>query len=147
MHGGWSFDNEWIVSDVTDRGPYANQILLIHTEERGRIHRICHHNSSYQGWGAMHPDAESTHPAPIVSPDGTKVVFDSDMVGLWGEVYVAVLRRPDPPVGLRAELGDQGVRLTWERPARSKELKGYYVYRSRESGEGFEQISEDIVTE
>ncbi len=146
MHGGWSFDNEWIVSDVTARGPYANQILLIHTEERGRIHRICHHNSSYQGWGAMHPDAESTHPAPIVSPDGTKVVFDSDMVGLWGEVYVAVLRRPDPPVGLQAEGREGRVRLTWKRPARSKELKGYYVYRSRESGEGFEQVSEGIVT-
>jgi len=147
MHGGWSFDGEWIVSDVTNRGPYANQIILVHTREQGRVHRICFHNASYQGWGAMHPDAESTHPAPIGSPDGTKVCFDSDMVGRWGEMYVAIVRRPDAPTDLKAERSGDTARLTWQRPERSKELAGYYVYRSERSGDGFQQIGTGAVVE
>ena len=84
MHGGWSHDGEWIVSDVTRGGPYANQVITVHTEERGRIHRICYHNGSYQGWGAMHPDAESTHPAPICSP----TVPRSSMTPTWWDAGV-----------------------------------------------------------
>lgn len=145
MHGGWSFDGEWIVSDVTNSGPYANQIILVHTQERGRIHRICYHNASYQGWGAMHPDAESTHPAPVASPDGTKICFDSDMVGLWGNVYVVVARKPDPPTDLQAERVGDAVRLIWKRPVRSKELAGYYIYRSRQSGDGFLPVGREPV--
>ena len=145
MHGGWSTDGEWIVSDVTDRGPFANQIIMVHTEERGRIHRICSHNASYQGWGAMHPDSESTHPAPISSPDGTKIAFDSDMIGKWGELYVAVCRKPDPPIGLVAKRVRNRVELTWERPERSKELAEYLVYRSDHSGDGYQQLGTGTV--
>jgi len=81
MHGGWAPDAEWIVFDVSNHGPYARRIMMAHTEEPGRVHTICYANASYQGWGAWHPDAESTHPAPVLSPDGTKAAFDSDMVG------------------------------------------------------------------
>ncbi|MDP6779147.1 MAG: hypothetical protein QGI83_20510, partial [Candidatus Latescibacteria bacterium] len=140
MHGGWSADGEWIVSDVTNRGPYANQIVMVHTRERGRLHRICFHNASYQGWGSMHPDSESTHPAPISSPDGTKIAYDSDRVGLWGEVYVAVCRRPCPPNGLNARRARNRVHLTWQRPEQSKELAGYLIYRSDRSGDGYRQV-------
>jgi hypothetical protein len=37
------------------------------------------------------------------------------------------------------------VRLTWERPTRSKELAGYYVYRSDRSGDGYRQIGKGPV--
>ena len=140
MHGGWSLEGGWIVADSPDRGPYANQIIRVHTEEPGRVHRICHHNASYQGWGAMHPDAESTHPAPVSSPDGTKAVFDSDGASKWAEMYVVVMRKPDAPQDLRAEKRGRVVSLKWRRPERGRELAGYYVYRSAESGDGFEQV-------
>lgn len=141
MHGGWSSDSQWIVADAPENGRFVNLLLRVHAEERGRVHVLCRHFASYQGWTAWHPDAESTHPAPVSSPDDTKIVFDSDMIGGWGEVYVLPVRLPDPPRNLQAKKSSGGVELTWEAPERCRETAGYVVYRSGRSGVDFAPVA------
>lgn len=135
-HGGFSLCGEWHVSDAPSSGPYRDQIFVTNLET-GRVHPIAFHHASYSGWGSGVPDPEATHPAPIGSPDSTKIVYDSDMLG-QPDMWVAVWQYPDRPVNLTEVNAGE---LTWERPERSRELAGYNVYR-RDSFDGeWQQIA------
>ena len=87
-------------------------------------------------------------PAPTFSPDFTKVVFFSSMLTgdhpdrKWGDVYVAVVRYPEPPVNLRREENS----LVWDMPRRHAEVRGFRLYRSDESGRNYERVNEKLVT-
>ena len=87
-------------------------------------------------------------PAPTFSPDSTKVVFLSSMLTgdhpdrKWGDVYVAVVRYPEPPANLRRE----GDALVWEKPRHSAEIKGFRLYRSKESGRDYERADAELLT-
>jgi len=87
-------------------------------------------------------------PAPTFSPDFTKVVYFSSMVTgdhpdrKWGDVYVAVVRYPEPPVNLRSE----GNALTWDMPRRHAEIRGFRLYRSDESGRSYQRVGEGLLT-
>ena len=89
-------------------------------------------------------------PAPTFSPDFTKILYFSSMLTgddpgrRWGDVYIAVVRYPDPPQNPR--LG-RGRTLTWDRPARHAEVRGYRLYHSTESGRGYRRLSDDLITE
>ena len=88
-------------------------------------------------------------PAPTFSPDFTKVIFFSAMLTgdhpdrKWGDVYVAVARYPEPPVNLRRE-GDS---LVWDRPRHDAEIRGFRLYRSNESGQDYERVGDELLTE
>jgi len=69
------------------------------------------------------------------SPDGTKVLFNSNMFG-QSQVFYMVVRRPEPP----RELVFAGGKLTWKPAAHAKETKGYRVYRAEKSGGPYECI-------
>ncbi len=77
---------------------------------------------------------------PGASPDGTKVLFNSNMLGRV-DVYYVVARLPERPTGLKAERVAGGVKLTWEAPAHHAEIAGYNVYRGTQSGVGFSPVS------
>ncbi|MCK5803501.1 MAG: hypothetical protein KAI66_11740, partial [Lentisphaeria bacterium] len=87
-------------------------------------------------------------PAPTFSADFTKVVFFSAMLTgdhpdrKWGDVYIAVVRYPQPPVNLRRD----GADLVWEMPPRHAEIKGYRVYRARGSGQNYERVGGELLT-
>jgi hypothetical protein len=87
-------------------------------------------------------------PAPMFSPDFTKVVFFSSMLTgdhparKWGDVYMAVARYPDPPRHLRKE----GAALVWEKPQRHAEIQGFRLYRSGESGRNYARIGGGLLT-
>lgn len=87
-------------------------------------------------------------PAPGFSPDFTKVVYFSSMLTgdhperLWGDVYVAVARYPEPPRNVRKE----GTALVWEQPERHAEIEGFRLYRSAASGGGYERCGGDLLT-
>ena len=87
-------------------------------------------------------------PAPTFSPDFTKVVFFSAMLTgdhpdqMWGDVYLAVSRYPQPPVNLRKE----GDALVWEKPRRHAEIQGFRLYRSADSGRDYERVGERLLT-
>lgn len=70
-------------------------------------------------------------PRPLLSRDATKVWFHSSMLMPttdWTGIYVAVLRRPDPPVELKATPGER-VTLTWKPAPLAVETKTFHVYR------------------
>jgi hypothetical protein len=87
-------------------------------------------------------------PAPTFSPDFTKVVYFSPMLTgdhpdrKWGDVYVAVVRYPEPPGNVRRE----GDALVWDVPRRHAEIRGFRLYQSDESGRNYERVDEGLLT-
>jgi|APSaa5957512622_1039677.scaffolds.fasta_scaffold04514_2 PKD repeat protein len=86
-------------------------------------------------------------PAPTFSPDFTKVSYFSAMLTgdhparKWADVYVAVVRYPQPPKNLRR----QGNALMWQEPRRNAEIKGFRLYRSAESGRDYARVEKDLL--
>lgn len=73
----------------------------------------------------------------MLSSDATKIHYGSSMTGRFRN-YIAVMARPRPPRDptWRAEGG--AVVLSWLPPLYHRETKGYVVYRSGTSGDGYE---------
>ena len=83
------------------------------------------------------------------SPDYTKAGYASSMLTVGrpeyqiGDTYIAVTRYPQPPVNLKVERNA----LSWEKPRYHAEIKGYNLYRSKESGRGYAKVNSDLITE
>jgi hypothetical protein len=123
-HGGFSISSgRYHVADAPKRGPYGNMIFVTEIAT-GKPTLISYHGSSYSGWKSGVPDPEATHPSPICSPDETKIVYDSDLLG-QPDVWVAVWKLPGKP---RDVVYKKGV-LSWKPPELHKEIEGYNVYR------------------
>jgi len=80
-----------------------------------------------------------------MSPDGTKLLFNSNVFGET-EVYMVVAKKPDPPKDVTASWGSNGARIEWQAPTYHQEIAGYHVYRSNTSGHEFVQITQTPVT-
>jgi len=104
---------------------------------------------------AMWPLVITDHDRPVTrppraavataTPDVTKVVYQSNLLhpddSKRCDIYVAVARYPQPPVNAR--LKDN--RLMWERPEFSQEIRGFHVYRARQSGIGYGRLTDEPV--
>jgi len=86
------------------------------------------------------------------SPDATKVAYVSSMLcktkvppGVRPkaavDVYVAVIRYPDPPERVRRE----GNRLAWDKPHYHKEIRGFNVYRAGRSGIDYVRLNKEPI--
>lgn len=68
---------------VTDRAGDDNALAIIHCDQgKGRLERLCHHNSSWKSQGC--------HPHPQFSPDGERLVWTTDGEGV-SQVYMMEL--------------------------------------------------------
>ncbi len=143
-HGGPCRDGKYFVSD-THGGTeplYPESVLYLRTDGSGVAHPVFRHQSSFYAHTQLwHPDHHSTHAHPVASPDGTKQIFNSDMLGEFTDIYVAVNRLPDPPRDLVARLDGRSVVLTWKEPEQARELAGYNVYRYDEDTGAWKQLS------
>jgi hypothetical protein len=124
-HGGFSTTGRFHVSDSPGSGTYANLVYVTELAT-GSVRPICFHGSSYSGWRSGVPDPEATHPAPICSPDETKIVYDSDMLG-QPDVWVAIWKLPGVPQDVRFENGA----LSWQPPKLHREIAGYNIFRKQ----------------
>jgi hypothetical protein len=116
-HGSISLDDdEYVIGDAAT-GYYGKMIYGANVAT-GIVTPICYHGSSDSA-------DESTHPGPKDSPDGTKVMYNSDMGAEYSDVYVAIRRHPQGPYNVQFNSGT----LSWNAPYSSKELKGYNIYR------------------
>ena len=126
-HLSWRVTPEWVV--VTS----GNSIRCIGTNRQGFEYAMAHPNTqlgfSYYGTEA-HLDS---------SPDGTKVGYASSMMGDV-DFYSLVSRLPGAPRDVKVVVG-ASPRLTWAPPRFHREVNGYLVYRSNDSGAGFRQIT------
>ncbi|NLD74329.1 MAG: hypothetical protein GX649_16630, partial [Chloroflexi bacterium] len=143
-HGGPTRDGTHFVTDTHGgKEPrFPDAIVYLRTDGSGVAHPLFRPQSSFyahtQRW---HPDHHSTHPHPVASPDGTKTLFNSDMIGQFSDIYVAVNRLPDPPRDLVARLDGRSVVLNWKAPDRARELRGYNVYRYDEDTSAWKQLT------
>ncbi|MCX7012889.1 MAG: fibronectin type III domain-containing protein [Candidatus Sumerlaeota bacterium] len=129
-HGGPCLDGEYYVADTPKRGDYPDSILYIRTDGSQVCHTIAKHMSAYLSHSSTwHPDHHTTHPHPVASPDGTKILYNSDFLGKYTDIYVAIARLPDPPRDLQSRVEGGVAVLTWQPPRRSHETRGYLVYR------------------
>ncbi|HUT33721.1 MAG TPA: hypothetical protein VNE39_09590 [Planctomycetota bacterium] len=88
-------------------------------------------------------------PRPIQSPDATKCWFHSSMLmpsDAFTGSYIAVFRRPHPPVELKGEVVQDGLKLTWKPHPISREVKGYHVYVLHpDAGIGMDEATAEAV--
>ena len=78
------------------------------------------------------------------SPDATKIHYGSNMTGRFKN-HVAVMARPRPPESIIWEADNGAVALSWEPSDYSRETRGYFVYRSEESGDGYELLNPEPI--
>ena len=169
-HSSNTWDGRWHVTDnsqpeggrpITIGGlTTIDSHVLVSFDGRAQV-VLNYHYSSYSR-------DENTHPAPVSSPDGTKVMYDSDMLRkgeIKGEstgnadVWLVVVRRPSPPRGLEAHREDGAVRLDWKPPCHAereiywnpgnlaRETRGYCVFRAEKSGGPYASLHDGLVTE
>ncbi|MBT4814868.1 MAG: hypothetical protein HON70_04175, partial [Lentisphaerae bacterium] len=71
-----------------------------------------------------------------LSRDATKIHYESSMTGV-PKNYIAVMARPQAPRDLSCRTDGDSVLLEWTNPPHSREVRGYLVYRSERSGDGY----------
>jgi len=127
-------DQLWVYSTRILRRPHISELHAFHAEPAPdkvvNRYRICY--TALKRPGCLDN--------PGASPDGTKVLFNSNMLDNV-DAYCVVARLPEPPQALNA-LGLVGsVKLTWQPPPHHAEIAGYHVYVSGESGVGYVPIT------
>ena len=66
---------------------------------------------------------------PVISPDGTKLGYASNMLG-YIDFYCLAMRLPEAPLDPRATVDEAGVRLDWRAPVHANEIALYRVHRA-----------------
>ena len=135
-YGQLSPDDRWLVTNGTE-GEVAGKRLLIDGHETGTVLQIVHDFSSRNSW--------DSNTYTRVSPDATKLAHMCDMLGDT-DVYVALARRPQAFRGVVLAREGRQVRLRWQPPAAAREVAGYNVYRTGESGRSYQWLNRDRVT-
>jgi hypothetical protein len=110
-HFSWEVDERWLVGSI------GNGIYEVQTET-GERRLLCVPNTQHSARAESEPQS---------SPDGTKVAYNSTMLGDC-DIYIAVQKLPDPPRNVQR----QGRIMTWDSPEHAKELAGYGIYRGAE---------------
>ena len=113
--------------------------------EGGRVNRmkVCSNNL----WGRtdQYGKKSVSLSRPNMSPDGTKLVFNSNVFNRDG-IYMVICALPLAPIDVKGEsLPGRGAQVTWKAPKYHAEIVGYNVYRSCTSGTGFELITKSPV--
>lgn len=149
-----------VLEAVTDAAPYGPLVMIdLKHQSIWTLVLTNYHDYSLRYWqrpmykdrpGYIEYHKPMFRHTPTPSPDFTKVVYCSSMLTgndpekLWGDAYIAVAHYPQPPVNVRLD----GKSLVWERPYYSKEIMGFNIYRSDESGKGeYEKINKQPIKE
>ena len=126
-HMDWTVSGNWFFVWAMQKGVPIYKTYV----DTGVCHRIVATNTCSHTYGSC--------PYHGSSPDGTKLVYKSSMLGDL-DLYAAVVKYPKPPVNPAVRRVGPDVRITWEAPKRSKEIAAYRVYRSARSGLGYVRI-------
>lgn len=127
---------------VCDGGPGAGSVNYVSINEKGTYQNLfMNHTSRYDHSNDWHPNHHSTHPHPNCSPDGTKVMSNSDVLGQYTDIYVSVAKYPEPPTAKNAVIEGKHTTITWDPPNPGKEISGYNIYASKESGMNYKLVA------
>jgi len=131
-HQTWETCNDWY---CTSGGRYLKRVVAFGSPT---VQRLGAHNSGLKHstyWSEAHPE---------MSHDGTKLGFASSMLGDI-EFYSLVMGKPWQPTLRRATQGATDITLAWRSGEPSKELRGYLVYLSAQSGRPGTQVTAEPV--
>ena len=133
-HATWQVTPEWFVSST------QGVLRCVGAQGQGFEYVLCasQFQSPFENFGGRE--------RPCSSPDGTKVAYSSTMLGDF-DFYNVVSRLPHPPQQVACTVEGRKVHLKWSPPKYHKETKGYFVYRSPESGGDYRQVNTEPVTE
>lgn len=127
-HLGWSRDGRYIVTDVEQKieGPYGGWICVVDVET-GEIERVVRHESDFDTEGGEKNAVG--HPHPQLSPDATKVVYNSTKLGMkHPQVFVSVVHLPDTVHNAKLDKSGKNVLLSWSE-SRGLETHQYLIFR------------------
>lgn len=148
----WPDDRRWAYSCNYKLNPpdakYLSDVTKVFAAPLpagGRVNRfrVCYNNlwGRTDRWGVK----SVCLIRPNISPDGTKLLFNSNVFGP-SVVFMVVCAKPAAPVGVAAApRAGGGVKVSWSPPEYGREIAGYHVYRSDVSGRGYRQISREPV--
>jgi len=131
-HMDYTVDDGWFFVWARQKGLPIYRVCT----DSGTAERIVVTNSC--------PHAYSTIPYHGASPDGTKLLYTSAMLGN-PDLYLAITRYPEPPVNVRVRREGESNLLEWEAPLRHAEIAGYNVYRARQSGGPYVRINRELL--
>ena len=153
MSAGWRAkvkESDCIVWGYASQGKGE---ILCHTysDVRGGLQKD-RATGKYAKWSGMDNNdwrPYSAIPRPLLSPDATKLWFHSSMLmpaEEWVGIYVATIRRPDPPKDLstaKAHGEDESGSVLWWGAADSVfEAKTCHVYRGDSEGKNLTEVKE-----
>lgn len=131
-HATWQVTPEWFVSST------QGVLRCVGAQGQGFEYVLC--SSQFQS-----PfDNFKGRERPCSSPDGTKIAYSSTMLGDF-DFYNVISRLPHPPQQVECDMKARAVRLKWAAPQYHRETKGYFVYRSLESGGDYQQLNAEPV--
>lgn len=131
---------------VCDGGPGSGSVNYVNVDTNNTSQNLfMNHTSRFDHSNNWHPNHHSTHPHPNASPDGTKVMSNSDVLGQYANVFVSIAKYPDAPQNLNARLKGKSIMLSWDKAKNSRETAGYNLYYSENSGKGFFKINSELI--
>jgi len=131
-HMDWTVDDNWFFVWANQRGLPIYKCYV----DTGVTHRIVATNSCPHAYGSC--------PYHGSSPDGTKLLYKSGMMGNL-DLYLAIVCHPAPPERVRVRREGRAAVVEWEAP-RAKEVAAVNVYRSEKTGRGYIRLNETPVT-
>jgi len=136
-HLSWSPDGKYIVTDV-EKDPenkkkslYPGWICVVNYET-GEIRNIVEHESEFDD---REGDKYSAgHPHPQLSPDATKVIYNSSKFGMdHPHVFVSLVKLPESVKNASAKRESDKMIIEWQNPDKV-ELKECIVYSIHKNG-------------
>ena len=140
----WPDDQPWAYPTRIFDPDNLSEISAVHLQQlaaggRHNRYRLCLTNLDWKNSNTQ------TLEKPNMSPDGTKLLFNSNVFGET-EVYMVVASKPGTPKDVTASWSSKGADIEWQAPTYHQEIGGYHVYRSEDSGQEFVQITQTPVT-
>jgi len=148
-HVTWvGFDPDWFFASVS-RHPRWQEKRYLGRIVRGKadgthVSVICNPYDRQRSGKAGYDGI----PRPIQSPDATKCWYHSSMLmpdNTFTGSYIAVSRRPYPPMDLRLVREATGVELEWTPHPISREVAGYHVYRGESGSDEYVLLTDEPV--
>ncbi|MBT3379301.1 MAG: hypothetical protein HN742_43105 [Lentisphaerae bacterium] len=133
-HIPWMSSTEWCLAGTSgspNASQFASQLVQVFVDT-GNWCRIAYGQTANTAYGS--------YLFANTSPDGTKVEYSSTMLGPR-DMYWSVMNRPEPPPTVAAKRVGNNVTVQWTVPTVRKEIAGYRVWRSADSGGPYRLVS------
>jgi len=129
-YGSLTYDNKYVFTNGT-KADVDSQHLMIPSADPGAVMRVARYFTKFS-W------TSTTYSRP--SPDYTKLVYNENVLGST-ELHMVYTRRPNTPLNVKLE----GSKLSWSVPEPNKEITGFNIYASNQSGRDFLKITDKPV--